>query len=162
MSSEQNILELFFQHHLWSNLHLFDACLTLDNAQLRYTAPGTYGSIGATLTHLVHAEERYLAYLTGQEAIYAPHSDGETAVSELKARIQKCGEQFLKMLPTVQPNRGVEVEDEGQIKLIPAKIFILQAIHHAHEHRTQVATMLGQQGIKPPHISGWSYHDDHQ
>ena len=41
--------------------------------------------------------------------------------------------------------------------LIPVEALLLQAIHHAHEHRTQIETMLGQLGIDPPGLSGWRY-----
>jgi uncharacterized damage-inducible protein DinB len=35
-----------------------------------------------------------------------------------------------------------------------------ESIHHAHEHRTQITTLLGQQGIEPPSLSGWNYFDE--
>ncbi len=43
---------------------------------------------------------------------------------------------------------------------LPAWLLLLQAINHATEHRTQVAAILTHQGIQPPGMDGWTYHED--
>lgn len=159
MSNEQEILLAIFRHHLWSNLRLFDACLTLANEQLNHADPGTYGSIHATLTHIVRAEEWYLFLLTGQK-VPTSESDAQPSLVDLKARAQQSGEMLLQVIETVQPYSLVEVGEGEEAELIPKKVFLLQAVHHAHEHRTQVTTLMGQQKINPPSISGWRYFDE--
>jgi uncharacterized damage-inducible protein DinB len=42
---------------------------------------------------------------------------------------------------------------------IRAVVPLVQAIHHATEHRTQVLTILSQLGIEPPDLSGWAFGD---
>ena len=59
------ILAELFRHNLWANLTLIDLCLTLPDEILETNVPGTYGGIRETLTHLVGAEERYVAAFTG-------------------------------------------------------------------------------------------------
>ena len=49
-----------FRYNRWANLHLLDVCAKLSEEQLQLTAPGTYGTIAATLLHLFAAEQRYL------------------------------------------------------------------------------------------------------
>jgi len=44
-------------------------------------------------------------------------------------------------------------------KQLDASVPLVQAIHHASEHRTQVLTILSQQGIEPPDLSGWAFGD---
>jgi uncharacterized damage-inducible protein DinB len=34
----------------------------------------------------------------------------------------------------------------------------MQAIHHATDHRSQIATILSQIGLEPPDLSVWAYH----
>jgi uncharacterized damage-inducible protein DinB len=41
----------------------------------------------------------------------------------------------------------------------PAIIVLIQAINHAIDHRSQIATVLSQQDIEPPNLDGWSYND---
>jgi uncharacterized damage-inducible protein DinB len=50
-----------------------------------------------------------------------------------------------------------KVADE-QDKL-PAFIILIQAINHAIDHRSQIATVLSQQGIELPDLAGWGYND---
>jgi uncharacterized damage-inducible protein DinB len=36
---------------------------------------------------------------------------------------------------------------------------LIQAINHAVDHRSHIATLLSQQGIELPDLDGWSYND---
>jgi uncharacterized damage-inducible protein DinB len=36
-------------------------------------------------------------------------------------------------------------------------LFLLQAVNHGTEHRSQVATVLTQLGVEPPGMDGWTY-----
>ncbi|HKB48257.1 MAG TPA: DinB family protein [Ktedonobacterales bacterium] len=54
-----------FKFNLWANLRLLEACADLEIVELNAALPGTFGSIGETLVHLVAAEERYLTLRRG-------------------------------------------------------------------------------------------------
>ncbi len=159
LPDEQRKLLIFFRHHLWSNMRLFDSCLTLSEEQLRRSDPGTFGSIRATLGHLVRAEERYLFFLTGEETAGA-ELDGQTPIGELQERARQSGTLLIEVAMGIDPLLDVQVGEGEEREMIPVTVFLLQAIHHAHEHRTQIATLMGQQGIEPPGISGWRYFDE--
>src|SRR5712691_9289929 len=57
----------FFLHNAMMNRRLVEACRQLPPEQLRATATGTYGSIGATLVHIANAQEGYAARLLDTE-----------------------------------------------------------------------------------------------
>jgi uncharacterized damage-inducible protein DinB len=156
---DKSMVQLLFSHHLWSNLRLFDACLTLNGTQLNHTDPGTYGSINTTLRHLIRAEERYLFFLTGRAFKSTEKTDAEPTIADLKERARRSGTALQEVAANLQPGAKVLVDYEEDGEQIPAIVIMLQAIHHAHEHRAQVATLLGQQGIEPPRLSGWGYYD---
>ena len=40
---------------------------------------------------------------------------------------------------------------------MPVSLFLLQAVNHGTEHRSQVATILTQLGVEPPEMDGWTY-----
>ena len=164
MSSENDhtidydLVPLFFRHNIWANLQLVDTCLGLNDDQLNFSIPGTYGSIWRTISHLVHAEEYYLSLLTGFEDENAADVETGLPISELRERLKQSGERLLEAARTVPYGRIVtEADDPEQI---PASILLLQVIHHAHEHRTQIATILGQLGMEAKELSGWTYFDD--
>ena len=54
-----------FQHHTWATDRLIGHLRTLPPAALTATAPGVYGEVLATLSHLLGADGRYLTYLEG-------------------------------------------------------------------------------------------------
>ena len=159
LSNEQSVLLTFFRHHLWANLRLFDSCLTLSEDQLMHADPGTFGTIRATLVHLVRAEEWYLFLLTGEEPA-GPELDSQTSLADMKERAHESGTMLMQVAMDIDPSGEVPVGEGEESELIPVTIFLLQAIHHAHEHRTQIATLMGQQGITPPAISGWGYFEE--
>ena len=53
-------LVALFRHHAWASDRLFAACEGLPADQLEFVVQGTFGGLGATLRHLVEAEERYV------------------------------------------------------------------------------------------------------
>ena len=51
-----SILTDAFEHHLWANERILDACAALTEEQLATPVPGTYGPIIDTLRHLIQAD----------------------------------------------------------------------------------------------------------
>src|SRR5260370_36899892 len=54
------------RHNSWATAQLIEHFRSLPPATLDLSAPGTFGTIGATLVHLVGAERAYLARLKGE------------------------------------------------------------------------------------------------
>ncbi|MEA2575384.1 MAG: hypothetical protein QOH93_2682 [Chloroflexia bacterium] len=149
-------IETLFQHNLWANLKVINACRDLDDAVLDASVPGTYGSIRATLTHIVRAEGNYLRRLSGQQPDRSGWGEVPT-LDQIRAGAQHTGEALIRESSRVQPSDMLQVEWEGETGKFPASIVLLQAINHATEHRTHINTILTQQGITPPDVDGWSY-----
>lgn len=149
-----------FRHNRWANLRLLAACAALDPEQLgARPAGGTFGSIEDTLVHLLAAEERYVALLTGepQPEPKLRESEGYPGFERLRARAERSGDALVAMAeedPYEQILRGRRGEEAYEL---PAVIPLVQAIHHGNEHRTQITTLMGRQGIEPPDLSGWGY-----
>lgn len=159
-AAEKSLLNIFYRHNLWANLNLFDTCLALTETQLGHTDRGTYGSIRATLTHLVRSEERYLFFLNRQATTDVEQSDTPPTITDLKQRVLRCGQTLIQIVGSIQPETPVQVGEGEKAELMPATIVLLQTLYHSNEHRTHVATMLGQLGIAPPPLSGWEYYDE--
>ena len=159
-STEKSILAVFFARHCWANLHLIEACRTLTDDQLAHEVPGTYGSIRATLGHIIRAEERYLTLLMGQEFTNAPNPDPETPLAEWHERALRNGTELLHQATQIQRDTLVQVGEGDRAELLPASIVLLQIIYHADEHRAQINSILGQLGLTAPDLSAWTYYDD--
>jgi uncharacterized damage-inducible protein DinB len=157
----QPVLAELFRHNLWANLILIDLCLTLPEEILETNVPGTFGGIRETLAHLVGAEERYLAALVAGPERRNPTLE-ETApdLTTLREHARQSGEGFIAFAEKVEGNPTMRVTWRGQSHEMPAALFLVQAINHATEHRTQIKTALTQASITPPELDGWTWDDE--
>lgn len=140
------LVELF-RHKTWATLLLLEALGDLDEEVLDLTTPGTYGTIRATLHHLVAADESYLGTATGERPDH-PLPDGQVSLETLAELTRKLGARWeaLARDPAIA-DREVTTRDGWRT---PAAIPIAQAIHHAECHRSHVLSILGAHGIELP------------
>ncbi len=148
----------FFKYNLWANLRLLDACAHLSDAQLGATTKGTFGSVRETLMHLFAAEEGYVRALTGKiptprlaDLTHFPDFD------ELRRRAKRSGEELITVAEQGELSQILHL-DGGSYEA-PVIVVLIQAVNHAIDHRSQIATLLSQQDIEPPDLDGWSYND---
>jgi len=147
-----------YKHHLWANLGLLDACERLSDGALDDGAAGTYGSIRDTLVHLLAAEGRYLAAMTGSSKSPDPLKEGNfPGIAELKAHARISGEELIALVAEATANEIIGVERGGQRFEVPISVFLAQAINHGTEHRSHVCTALTQNGSEPPNLDVWTY-----
>ena len=152
----------FFKYNLWANLCLLDACEQLSDAQLDATTKGTFGSVRETLMHLLSAEEGYTWSVTGnvsttprlKELASLPDFD------ELRQRAKRTGEELIRFTERAGPEDLSKILHlDGGTYDAPVIVVLIQAINHAVDHRSQIATLLSQQDIELPDLDGWSYND---
>ena len=154
-----NLIPELFRHNSMMNMRLIAACRDLTADQLDATATGTYGSIAATLVHIANSQRSYAARLLdvprperltehpfpGWPALAGHMTEGDSALE----------------LAVAQSDLDREVvvtgDDPPGAWSMPVGLFLLQAINHGTEHRSQVATILTQLGIEPPNMDGWTY-----
>lgn len=150
----------FFKFNLWANLRLLDACAQLTDAQLDATTKGVYGSTRLTLMHLVSSEEGYARHFnfTGRTLI-APieESDPFPGFDELRRRVERAGKELIAMAEQADLDQVLHLE--GGTYDAEVIIVLIQAINHGDDHRSQIATLLSQQGIEPPCLDAWCYND---
>ena len=86
-----------------------------------------------------------------QFALDGPMEPSNLDVVQLRERSLRSGGRLIAIAKRFETGDRYPVEwDDGNTYSIPAEIYLAQAITHATEHRSQVATILTQQGIEPP------------
>lgn len=151
-------LHALFGHHAWATRRLIDHCAALPPDRLEAAVPGTYGSVHATLVHLVAADQRYLEDMDGQPAGIAISERGSHALAEVRAAAELQAARWIALvrraseLDVVRPAYDEDPDSEHVEDLL-----FLQAIHHGNEHRAHVCTILGAHGLRVPDMSGWTY-----
>jgi uncharacterized damage-inducible protein DinB len=155
------ILAELFRHNLWANLTLIDLCVTLPDEILETNVPGTFGGIRETLIHLVGAEERYLLALAGgTERRISTLEETAPDLATLREHARQSGEAIVAYAGTVEGNPILDVIWHGQSYKMPAAFYLVQAINHSTEHRSQVKIALTQAGITAPELDGWTWDDE--
>ncbi|MEQ8673219.1 MAG: DinB family protein [Aggregatilineales bacterium] len=150
----------FFHHNLWANLRLIDACSQLTDTQLDFTITGVYGSVRATLMHMLSSEEGYVRrwHFTA-ETPQPPLKEIGTfpGFDVLRQRAERSGKELIAVAQLTDHDEVLHLDDGTyDAKVI---IVLIQAINHGVDHRSQIATLLSQQGIEPPVMDAWAYND---
>lgn len=150
------------RHNVWANLEMLAFCGRLPPEQLGWTAPGTYGTIHATLHHIVGAEHGYLFALTGARPPIETDGGGRALttdwiapIDELIKRERSNGERIEPVLAGDFDPQRVITRRRGD--KATAGIIVAQFIHHGSDHRAHVGTILGAHGVQPPDLDVWSY-----
>jgi uncharacterized damage-inducible protein DinB len=146
-----------FAHHVWATLRLVDACLPLSPEQLETTVDGTYGSILATMRHLIGGDASYLWVLT--DGRVSEVEEDRLDLRELRAVMESNGEAWASLIAQdLDPDSSVvRHRDDGIDSYAPLGIRLTQALHHGTDHRSQVCTALTNIGIEPPEIDVWAF-----
>ena len=152
----KSALDHVLRHNTWATGALLDFCAGLDPARLDDRAQGTYGTLHATVQHLIGAEQWYVQLLTG-ELVGARIRRGQRhTLDELAAIAAAIGARELTIAASDDPDRQI-VMDEGKGPRTTVGVIFAQLVHHGNEHRTQATTILGASGIEPPPVSAWAY-----
>lgn len=163
MTSPDNnsaILVELFRHNTWANLHLIDFLKNVDREVLEAAQPGTFGSIGHTLVHIVANEQAYLASIEGRPPT-SPLFGATTipSLAELAELARESGQQLESAAAAMQHSDRISGDFGGRPFEMAAFVPLLQSINHGTEHRGQVATILGAAGVEPPQLDCWALWD---
>ena len=148
-----------FAHHIWATRRLIDHLGAVASERLQESVPGTYGSILATLGHLLAADDRYLLRLYDAH-LPAAGPDQVRSLGELRDELDDHERRWGRALAELE--RGeLHAQIRGRADYPDLEdatgMLLLQAIHHGNDHRTQVCTTLGALGEDVPDLDGWMY-----
>lgn len=147
------------RHNIWATAQILTYCRTLDDESINSTVPGTYGTILATLRHIIDSECSYLFRLTGAWSELPWKWEDSYDFDILTDRADLLGRTLLDFLSnTVDTEKLGEARgDDGTVFAVPAGVFLTQIFHHANEHRAQIGTIIGSLGFEAPGVSAWEY-----
>ena len=151
------ILEEAFRHSAWATRTLVAACRGLSREQL--DRPGrSFGSVLATLHHVVESDAGYAAIFTGVQPAWAAEGKEAGDLDQVEARSEETAHVWARLLAEPFDADRVLLLDGGTYEC-RAALVVVQALHHAAAHREQVRAALPELGIKPPDLQPWAYAD---
>jgi uncharacterized damage-inducible protein DinB len=149
-----------FRHNAWATGELLAFCGRLSPDQLEATAVGTYGTVRATLQHILEGEAYYWWRLSGDAPAW--WNKGElppASLAELEAWNEEMAQIWESMLagPMDPEAWATDTEEDGSECRATAGVIVAQVLNHGNEHRSQVNTILTTLGLEPPDVQAWAY-----
>ena len=154
-------LDYLLAHMAWANAALFKQLEELPGAALSHTAPGSEWSVGAIAHHLVTAAENYAQRLHGEPR--APEREVPTdaaGIIELRAALATADGKFSEAARLDGEEILRWTSFNGEAMAFPRWVLVNQAVHHATEHRAQIAGALAAHGITTVDLDAidvWAY-----
>lgn len=146
------------RYNRWATLTLLEACRALDDEQLDARVPGTSGSVRELLTHIVGGQQTFALRTKGRqhegELSRRSACPGFETLTELATR---SGDELIAIAEGLDIDREVELPYMGKVYRFPVSFFLVHAVEHGVEHRTEVNVALAHLGVEPPDLDGWSY-----
>ncbi|MFZ9726626.1 MAG: DinB family protein [Candidatus Limnocylindrus sp.] len=164
MNPRNETLNQLMRHMAWANADLFQRLATLPDAALAHTAPGSEWSVGAIAHHLVAAAENYAQRLHGEPR--APEREVPTtsaSVSDLRTGLARADEKLRSGAELPGEEMLSWISFNGEPMSFPRWVLVNQAVHHATEHRVQIAGALAANGIASIDLDAidvWSLYDE--
>ncbi|RLT54750.1 MAG: hypothetical protein DWI70_06275 [Chloroflexi bacterium] len=161
MGIQHATLDHLLAHMAWANAALFKQLKDLPTPALSHTAPGSEWSVGAIAHHLVTAAENYAQRLHGEPR--APTREAPTdaaGISELRAALATADAKLREAASLGGEEILRWTSFNGEAMAFPRWVLVNQAVHHATEHRAQIAGALAAHGITAVDLDAidiWAY-----
>jgi uncharacterized damage-inducible protein DinB len=153
------------RYNRWFNARLYDACERLDDAARRQDRGAFFGSIHATLNHVLWGDRTWLGRLASlggsaltPQVLWLPEGamhDTPTHATWEELRAARAALDDALVDWTLEIDAGVPVatmryaNTKGVVREHPAWRALTHFFNHQAHHRGQVTTMLMQAGVDP-------------
>jgi len=134
-------VELSFKHMAWANNRMLTLLQGLPDEAINFSAWNPDWTVGKVAHHIVIAEGRLIARITKQPR--PAELEPPKSASEISQLIEVCAQsdaQLLSLANTPDEMRSiVRFGDEVEFR---TSTILVQAVHHASEHRAQISDIL--------------------
>jgi uncharacterized damage-inducible protein DinB len=135
------LVERSFKHMAWANAQMFSILKDLPDEAINFSAWNPDWTVGKIAHHIVIAEGRLISRITNQPA--PAENDAPTTAEGIGELIAICAErdaQLLSLIHTPDEMRTF-VRYGNEVEFLTSTILV-QAVHHASEHRAQISDIL--------------------
>lgn len=135
------LVERSFKHMAWANKQMLHVLQGLPDEAINFSAWNPDWTVGKIAHHIVIAEGRLISRITQQAA--PVEFDPPKSASDVSDLINLCAErdaQLLSLVNTPDEMRSF-VRYGNEVNFLTSTILV-QAVHHASEHRAQISDIL--------------------
>jgi uncharacterized damage-inducible protein DinB len=147
-----------FRYNAWANRELFEACRSLTDEQLDRQIQGISGSVRELLMHIAGGQQTFVLRTKGRQ--HEGELGRQSEWPGMKTVLQiatSTSDELITIAEHLEPNEGVDLPYQGKSYRYPKRFFLVHAMEHSAEHRTEVKVALAHIGIETPDLDGWLY-----
>jgi uncharacterized damage-inducible protein DinB len=147
-----------FRYNRWANLRLIEACRSLTDEQLDARVGGTSGTVRELLLHVVGGQQTFvLRTRGGQHQGELNRSSAWPGFDALLDVARRSSDELAAIAEELVEGSEVVLPYAGRAFRYPRAFFLVHAIEHGVEHRTEIKLALAQLGVETPDLDGWAY-----
>ena len=153
------LVERSFKHMAWANKQMLQILKALPDEAINFSAWNPDWTVGTIAHHIVIAEGRLISRIIEQPA--PAEFDPPKSAAEINQLITICAErdaQLLSLINTPDEMRKF-VRYGTEVEFLTSTILV-QAVHHASEHRAQISDILAANNmdvLNLDEIDLWSF-----
>jgi uncharacterized damage-inducible protein DinB len=135
------LVERSFKHMAWANAQMFSILRGLPNEAINFSAWNPDWTVGKIAHHIVIAEGRLISRILNQPS--PAENDAPTSSEGIKELISICADRDAQLLSLIDTPDEVRkfVRYGNEVEFLTSTILV-QAVHHASEHRAQISDIL--------------------
>jgi len=147
-----------FRYNAWANRTLFEACRSLTREQLQTRIPGISGPVAELLMHIAGGQQTLILRTRGrQHENELQRSSDWPGMETLIDIVNSTSEELITIAAQLDPDEEVSLAYQGKAWRYPKRFFLVHAMEHGTEHRTEIKVALNRMGIETPDLDGWFY-----
>jgi uncharacterized damage-inducible protein DinB len=150
-----------FRYNRWANLQLIDACRKLTAEQLDARGPGTSRSIRELLVHVVGGQQTFILRTKGRqhEGWELGPGSASPGFDALRSIAVSTSDELIRIAEAMDMDPEVDLPWRGKLYRYPVRFFLLHALEHGIEHRTEIKVTMAELGVERPDLDAWFYSD---
>ena len=140
------LVERSFKHMAWANKQMLTILQGLPDEAINFSAWNPDWTVGKIAHHIVIAEGRLISRIMNHPSPAEP--DAPTTAAGIRELISICAErdaQLLSLVDTPDEMR-IFVRYGNEVAFLTSTILV-QAVHHASEHRAQISDILASNNL---------------
>lgn len=146
----------FARYNAWANARLYGACAKLSESEYLKPRASFFGSIHATLNHLMVGDRIWLGRIEGRPEKLALNQILYGDFTALQVARVAEDDRLIRVVEGIDPDRLDQPLDylniRGERFRTPLRIVLGHLFNHQTHHRGQVHGLLSQTPVPPPEL----------
>jgi uncharacterized damage-inducible protein DinB len=146
------------RYNKWATGALLQACGGLSDEQLDARPAGVSGTVRVLLMHIVGGQQTQVLRTRGrQHEGELTRASGWPGWEELLRLAEESGDELIGIAEALDAEVDVDLPYQGKTYRYSKSFFLVHAVEHGVEHRTEIKVALNKMGVQTPDLDGWAY-----